>query len=363
MGYQRHVGLIFLVYHTGQSQNGSMEFILDKRPLRRLVSACLAGYRRRPCDGRFGINRGDCRFLQPRKSTSRSFLTGLCSANVYFAVGRDANHCTATSVADSSVVISVFIGHFHRTVANRHRDRSALDNLLLPHNDMDLAPIGISVRSHIIRHDGQFIYQLAGARNFSKLRETLTKYRADIFAYTAVNYSPLIYFRRRKLIFSNEPFARHASDVLGFFYYAMRNNSLASGGPNTIFRWIRSYSLHFASHAHQGIQRKFVTSRTFTAGFITVILPWLGLQVFYGKQFFLVSLGLEKTAFYERHIAFYSDYLALDKLLPKDATILVTDFIIDSVYMPRPVVFDGSEFASPRTCFLVRTEPKRLHRG
>src|SRR5208282_2699414 len=88
------------------------------------------------------------------------------------------------------------------------------------------------------------------------------------------------------------------------------------------------------------------------------LLPWLGIQIYYAKQFFPVSLGLEKATFYERYVAFYADYIKLDQVLSKDTVLLVPDFRLDAVYAPRPIFFDLADlpqgnpvvlFASPDT--------------
>jgi hypothetical protein len=59
-------------------------------------------------------------------------------------------------------------------------------------------------------------------------------------------------------------------------------------------------------------------------------------------------LGLEKLAFYQRNVAFYSDYLQLDRLLPDNAVLLVSGFRLDSVYAPRPVYFDDADLPPNR---------------
>ena len=86
-----------------------------------------------------------------------------------------------------------------------------------------------------------------------------------------------------------------------------------------------------------------------------VSCPWVGVQICYAKQFFPVSLGLEKTAFDERYIAFYADYAKLDRMLSKDAALLVQDFGFAQSTRPFLDVADlppGKEtvlFASPET--------------
>jgi hypothetical protein len=76
---------------------------------------------------------------------------------------------------------------------------------------------------------------------------------------------------------------------------------------------------------------------------VMFVIPWFAIQVYYAKQFFLVSLGGEKATFYERYVAFYSDYQMLNRLLPRNAVLLVRDFRLDAVYAPRPVYFDRAD--------------------
>lgn len=76
-------------------------------------------------------------------------------------------------------------------------------------------------------------------------------------------------------------------------------------------------------------------------GAIVVLIPWLSLQVFYAYQFFPVALRLQdKMEFYHEKIAFIKDYLFLDKILPKDAVLVIrgeNEVRLDISYAPRPV--------------------------
>jgi hypothetical protein len=138
----------------------------------------------------------------------------------------------------------------------------------------------------------------------------------------------------------------------------------------TLIYWLLPYDvrylggLHFgllilfASYASRGIQDRLASAGTMNAACVIFLLPWLGIQAYYAKQFLSVSLGLEKSAFYERYVAFYADFVKLDRLLSKDTVLLVPDFRLDSVYSPRPVFFDDADlpkgksailFASPET--------------
>jgi hypothetical protein len=112
----------------------------------------------------------------------------------------------------------------------------------------------------------------------------------------------------------------------------------------------------FASFVSRQVLRRVASVRSVAAACTMFLVPWLGIQLYYAKQFFPISLGLEGTAFYERYVAFYADYVQLDRLLPKDTVLLVQGFRISAAYAPRPVFFDLADlprgkgiilFASP----------------
>jgi hypothetical protein len=99
----------------------------------------------------------------------------------------------------------------------------------------------------------------------------------------------------------------------------------------------------FAAFAAPCVQDRLASARYIAPSWALLLLPWLGIQIYYAKQFFPVSLRLEKRAFYERYIAFFKDYVELDRLLSDDTVLLVTDFRLSSVYAPRPVFFDPAD--------------------
>src|SRR5262249_35573899 len=74
----------------------------------------------------------------------------------------------------------------------------------------------------------------------------------------------------------------------------------------------------FAFLGPRAIQERLVSARVVFVATSIFLLPWLAIQIYYAKQFFFVSTGLEKNSFYQRYVAFYSDYVALDRLLSKD---------------------------------------------
>lgn len=88
------------------------------------------------------------------------------------------------------------------------------------------------------------------------------------------------------------------------------------------------------------------------------LLPWLAAQLYYAAQFFPVSLGLQpKSEFYDRYIAFHSDYTQLDQILPRTAVLLVKDFRAGAVYAPRPVYMDVADLPQDKDVFLLTIRP------
>jgi hypothetical protein len=99
----------------------------------------------------------------------------------------------------------------------------------------------------------------------------------------------------------------------------------------------------FALFVRHDIRDRLTSIRDIAVACALFLIPWLGVQIYYAKLFFPVSLGLEKRAFYERYVAFYTDYIKLDRLLSSDTVILVQDFRLDSAYAPRPVFFNTAD--------------------
>lgn len=108
----------------------------------------------------------------------------------------------------------------------------------------------------------------------------------------------------------------------------------------------------FALQAPPAMQERLTSVRMTSAACVMFILPWLALQIYYAEQFFPVSLGLEKAAFYNRHIAFYSDYVTLNNLLAEDAVLLSPHVRVSAVYAPRPIFFDRGDLPQGRPAVL-----------
>jgi hypothetical protein len=137
--------------------------------------------------------------------------------------------------------------------------------------------------------------------------------------------------------------------------------------------WFLPYDARFLGGLHFGLlivfgafvasdfRRRFATDGIVTFATVVFLLPWLAVQIYYGKQFIPVALGLEKSAFYERYIPFYTDFRRLDEILPNDAVLLfldLSDFRLGAVYAPRQIFLDPDDvpqgrevalFASPET--------------
>lgn len=82
--------------------------------------------------------------------------------------------------------------------------------------------------------------------------------------------------------------------------------------------------------------------RLFLAGAV-LMLPWIGLIVYMSSTFWSVSVGLDSPqAFLRQYSALFEDYIALDSLLPADATLLVGRSHTDLAqygYLARPPIF------------------------
>jgi hypothetical protein len=87
-----------------------------------------------------------------------------------------------------------------------------------------------------------------------------------------------------------------------------------------------------------------------------LVLPWLALQLVFAAQFFPVALGLEgKSDFCDRYVSFYRDYSDLDRILPKDAVLVMSGMVrLNTVYAPRPVYFRAGDIPDTSQVFLFQ---------
>jgi hypothetical protein len=119
----------------------------------------------------------------------------------------------------------------------------------------------------------------------------------------------------------------------------------------------------FAAFASSRLRRWFAPAGVTITAIAILLLPWLIVQLYYATQFFPVSLGVEKAAFYARETAFYADFVKLDRMLAPDTVLLVQGFRLDSVYAPRPVFFDEADLPPEKPAVLFappRGSPARL---
>ena len=75
------------------------------------------------------------------------------------------------------------------------------------------------------------------------------------------------------------------------------------------------------------------------------IFPWCVLQVVYISPLITVSLGIQnKTSYYQKYIAFYDDYVALNQLLPRDTELLAVGTRVNAFYSPRKIIYNTRNF-------------------
>jgi hypothetical protein len=170
---------------------------------------------------------------------------------------------------------------------------------------------------------------------------------------TLVGYSPLIWLGAIGALFSVN-LAASTRFTLGCLLALQ----------SILIYWFLPYDLRFLS-IHYGlfivfaclqpraIQERLSSGQGMSAVCVVFLLPWLAAQIYYAQQFIPVSLGLEKAAFYQRHIALYSDYEKLSKLLTDDTVLLCLDLRISSVYAPRPIFFNPADLPQAKSVALI----------
>ena len=203
---------------------------------------------------------------------------------------------------------------------------------------------------------GSSVYSLNWVKDtFEATRQTN---QPDLFAtayYIALAGSPIVWVGALGAIFGTDlPRATRATLGLLLGFQLTLIYLLLPHDPRYLSGIYYGMLIVFASHPAQSVRRLF-TSRIAptTAAVVLLLLPWLGLELYYAKQFFSVALGLEKEAFYRRHVALYDDFMKLNRLLPKDAVLLVPGYRLDFVYAPRSIFFDPSDVPPDKEVFLL----------
>jgi hypothetical protein len=159
--------------------------------------------------------------------------------------------------------------------------------------------------------------------------------------YTALDYSPVVWLGAVGAVFGTKlPRSTRAALALLFGLQSMLIYLLLPHDPRFLGGIHYGMVIVFASHPVRKLQNVVASTRLAPAAATMFLLPWLGIQLYYAKQFFPVALGFEKNAFYRRYIALYDDFVKLDKLLTPDTVLLEQGYRLSSVYAPRPIFFD-----------------------
>ncbi|MDP1749382.1 MAG: hypothetical protein Q8L22_07985, partial [Reyranella sp.] len=126
-------------------------------------------------------------------------------------------------------------------------------------------------------------------------------------------------------------------------------------GQCLIIAWLLPYHARFLGGLQYGLAICFALylppqlaawKRVTTIAVAIGIVPWMLGQATYTRQFAAMALGLEdRGAFGRRYVAFFDDFIKLDRLLPANAVLLATDSRPPAVYAPRPMVFDLADLA------------------
>jgi hypothetical protein len=201
---------------------------------------------------------------------------------------------------------------------------------------------------------GPSIYPAGWAQNtFQATREANQPPLIDVAQYTAAGYSPMIWLGVIGAFFATT-LSMTMRAILGsiFVLQCATIYSLLPHEARFLGGFHYGLVIAFATFVRPDIQARLVSARAVIAACVLFLLPWLGIQVYYAWQFFPASLGMEKAAFYERYIAFYADFVKLDRLLPKNVVLLVEDFRLDGVYAPRPVFFDPADLPKGKEAIL-----------
>ena len=133
-------------------------------------------------------------------------------------------------------------------------------------------------------------------------------------------------------------------------------------GQCLIIAWLLPYHARFLGGLQYGLAICFALylppqfiswKRAATIVLAIGVVPWMVGQAAYTRQFAAMALGLEdRSAFYRRYVAFFDDFVKLDRLLPANAVLLATDSRPPAVYAPRPMVFDLADVPPGREIYV-----------
>lgn len=133
-------------------------------------------------------------------------------------------------------------------------------------------------------------------------------------------------------------------------------------GQFVVIAWLLPYHARFLGGLPYGLAicfalylpSRLVARRRVAALFVAIgVVPWMLGQALYTQQFAAMAFGLEdRSAFARRYVAFFDDFLKLDRLLPANAVLLATDSRPPAVYAPRPMVFDLADVPPDREIYV-----------
>ena len=117
------------------------------------------------------------------------------------------------------------------------------------------------------------------------------------------------------------------------------------GGLQFVVLIMASWALSFWSRGKHLLKRSALLV-------IPFCLPSLAVQAYYALPFIEVDLGLTtRDSFMNKYVAFRSDFQSLNKLLPKDAVLLVKNSRLPSIYAPRPVILTIKDAPADRPLY------------
>lgn len=158
---------------------------------------------------------------------------------------------------------------------------------------------------------------------------------------TAVNYSPLVWLGLVGLLIgANLP--RNIRMWLGFIfimqcgliYFLLPHEARFLGGIQF------GILVVVVLHAGESVKLVFAARRHTAIACVTLLFPWNLAQLYYAQRFLPVVLGLEREAFYQRYIAYFDDFNALDSILPANAVLLAAEGHTSAAYAPRAIFFN-----------------------
>ncbi|MDQ6801691.1 MAG: hypothetical protein M3041_12715 [Acidobacteriota bacterium] len=101
-------------------------------------------------------------------------------------------------------------------------------------------------------------------------------------------------------------------------------------------------------------RERILSSRGAMSVVAALIVPWMLLQLVYAGRFLRFVTGFDsKTEFYSRNVLLFGDFVALDRVLPRTASLLAWPFALDSIYAPRPIYYHVLDVPPGKEIYLL----------